>query len=248
MPSLPMRVPVFVGSLLLLTACGFAATPATTSDASTTDVSATGATSTEDSTAVPTGDPTASDTAPLPDVPDGDPTRLPCTSNFGDALTSTHGRLDGILVAIVPPGESQCNGDDDHLHLQVRADDQIYDVAVNVRSDLGGDPDVHYFTTPAQLTGPAWAEGWHPDLKLDYPASLGVHADDFTPYTINVLAQKVEGALSTANHVSIYGTGYGPDGMHKIHRDGYGRDGAIVLEPLSGDARYLLFRFASQTF
>ena len=192
--------------------------------------------------------PTASDTAPLPDVPDGDPTRLPCTSNFGDALTSTHGRLDGILVAIVPPGESQCNGDDDHLHLQVRADDQIYDVAVNVRSDLGGDPDVHYFTTPAQLTGPAWAEGWHPDLKLDYPASLGVHDDDFTPYTINVLAQKVEGALSTANHVSIYGTGYGPDGMHKIHRDGYGRDGAIVLEPLSGDARYLLFRFASQTF
>ena len=64
--------------------------------------------------------------------------------------------------------------------------------------------------TPAQLTGPAWAEGWHPDLKLDYPASLGVHDDDFTPYTINVLAQKVEGALSTANHVSIYGTGYGP--------------------------------------
>lgn len=241
-----MRAPVFVGSLLLLAACGFAASPTSTTG-STSGAVETSATASDEATAVPTGDPSG-DPTPLPDIPDGAPTRLPCTDNFGDGLTSTHGRLDGILVAVVPPGESQCNGDDDHLHLQVRADDQIYDVAVNVRSAVAGDPDVQFLTTPGQVISQPWTEGWHPDFKLDYAISLDVQADDFTPYTLNVLTQKVEAALSDANHVSIYGTGYGADGMHKIHRDGYGRDGAIVLDPLSGDSRYLLFRFASQTF
>lgn len=249
MSSLPMRAPVFVGSLLLLAACGFAATPST-STGSTSGPADTSATATDAATAVPTGDPSgdsSGDPMSLPDIPDGAPTRLPCTDNFGDGLSSAHGRLDGILVALVPPGESLCNGDDDHLHLQVLANDEVYDVSINMRSSFG-DPDVQFLTTPAQLFSEPWAEGWHPDLKLDYAVSLGVRSDDFTPYTLNVLTQKVEAALATANHVSIYGTGYGAEGMHKVHREGYGRDGAVVLEPLSGDSRFLLFRFADQTF
>ena len=61
--------------LLLLAACGFAVTPPLETGSSTSDAS--------DATAVPTGDP-----GPLPDVPDGAPTRVPCTNNFGDALTA----------------------------------------------------------------------------------------------------------------------------------------------------------------
>jgi len=42
-------------------------------------------------------------------VDDGTPTRQTCTSNFGDALSAqaTYGRLDGYLVAIVPPSNMQ---------------------------------------------------------------------------------------------------------------------------------------------
>lgn len=47
---------------------------------------------------------------------------------------------------------------------------------VNVKSD-GADPDVFFRTLPHALPAPAWAEGWHTGLKLDYVADLGVHAD-----------------------------------------------------------------------
>src|SRR4051794_24097371 len=65
-------------------------------------------------------------------VDDGAPTRIACTSSFGAALTNTptFGRLDGYLVAIVPPGGgSACNADSSHLHLQVRMNGAVYDVA-----------------------------------------------------------------------------------------------------------------------
>lgn len=221
----------FVGSVLLFAACG-AWTPE--------DPSVTGT----EGAASSSGD---GDTAP-PEVPDGEPTRLPCTDNFGSGLSSTHGRLDGVLVAIVLPGSGDCNDDDDHLHLQVLAKNGTYDVAVNIRSTVGGDPDVRLLTWPAPLTHEPWTEGWHPGIELDYLEDLDVHSSAFTPYPIGELAQQLEDALADANHVSIYGTGYGPDGLHKIHRDSSGRDGAVVLEPLSGASRFLLFHFASQSF
>lgn len=235
----------------MLAACG-AVPPATSTDGATSD----------DATAAPASEATGEDagvastsdgsssgggTIPPEEVPDGDPTRIPCTDNFGDGLSSTHGRLDGVLVAIVSPGAQQCSGDDDHLHLQVLASGQTYDVALNVRS-IFGDPDVRLLTQAAPLTGKPWAEGWNPGVGLDYLADLGVRATDFTPYPIDVLTKDVEDVLSTANHLSIYGTGYGPEGMHKIHRDTSGNDGAVVLDPLSGTSTYLLFRFADQSF
>src|SRR5262245_11877839 len=43
---------------------------------------------------------------------DGTPTRQPCTSTFGSAMSATFGRLDGFLVSIVNPNTTtSCRGD-----------------------------------------------------------------------------------------------------------------------------------------
>src|SRR5512142_2781857 len=42
---------------------------------------------------------------------DGTPVRLPCTSALGSALGGSYGRLDGRLVALVPPRTSGCPSD-----------------------------------------------------------------------------------------------------------------------------------------
>src|SRR5262245_28138772 len=70
------------------------------------------------------------------DTEDGAPVRQPCTDSFGSALTAEYGRLDGILVAIVRPGSGPCNADSGHVHLQVRVDSAVYDVAINVEADV----------------------------------------------------------------------------------------------------------------
>jgi len=72
-----------------------------------------------------------------PDAPpgvDGPPMRVPCTTQLGSAMSTSFGRLDGILVAIVPAGANNCGGDASHVHLQIRANGATYDVAVNVGS------------------------------------------------------------------------------------------------------------------
>ena len=51
---------------------------------------------------------------------DGAPTRLQCTSQFGNKLSSTasYGRIDGYLVAIVAPtNQNGCNADSSHVFL-----------------------------------------------------------------------------------------------------------------------------------
>jgi hypothetical protein len=173
---------------------------------------------------------------------DGTPTRVACTSNFGAALTEGHGRMDGFLVSIVAPGAGpQCNDDTGHVHLQVEINGAIYDVAVNT--------DVLYDEVDIALPGGAWSQGWHPGEYLDYPTTLGLHAAAFTTATPAALAQKVESELAAANHISIFGTGYGPTGAHDIHREGgAGDDGAIVINPLSPLAHLLVFRFSTDSF
>src|SRR5215831_18533401 len=118
--------------------------------------------------------PHATDAPPMPhdggnpDAPmhvdDGTPTRVPCTSTFGTALsnTPTFGRLDGFLVAIVQPGGGGCNADSSHVHLQVRMNGAVYDVAIDVTDGQTGVDDVHSATRDIALPGHlAWAEGWH---------------------------------------------------------------------------------------
>lgn len=181
--------------------------------------------------------------ADAPYQDDGVPTRQPCTNNLGSGLTTAHGRLDGYLVAIVPPGFRGCNGDSDHVHLQVRMAGDIYDVAINV-----SDPaDVDYLATDLPLPDGPWQEGWHPgpDGLLDYP-SLGVHAGAFVPTPMTTLTAAIDAELADVNHISVFMTGYGPDGGHLVHRN-RGTDGAVVVRPL-GAARLLMFKFSTNAF
>lgn len=165
---------------------------------------------------------------------------MACTSSFGSALTTDHGRLDGYLVSIVPPSTHACNGDSQHLHLQVKAGGAVYDVAVNV-DGLEAEAD-------AALPGTPWTEGWHAGEELDYPKDLALHAATFTLTGLAAVRQRVETALANANHVAIYTTGYGPAGGHLVHRQGGGRDGAIVIDPLGPKPHLLAFRFDTQSF
>ena len=179
---------------------------------------------------------------------DGAPVRLACTGSFGSAMTATFGRLDGILVSIVPiNGSSTCRGDDNHVHLQVRVNGNVEDIAVNTASTTGN-PDVDVLTITAPLRGGAWTEGWHPGQTLDYATSLGVSSGDFTERTPAQVASLVSSTLANANHVSIFTTGFDATGGHLIHREGSNHDGAIVINPLSANPEYLLFHFTTQTF
>lgn len=184
-------------------------------------------------------------------VDDGAPMRRPCTNNFGNALTAspTFGRLDGILVALVPPNTSGCHSDSTHLHLQILMNTKVYDVAIAISDDATGVDDVHTYSveqgSPNEMP---WNEGWHTGLLVDYK-KLGVKSTDMVLKTKSELLSLLTNDLATVNHISIYGTTYGSDGAHLIHRQtGGGRDGLIVTEPLSSPVKVRLFSFAGQTF
>jgi hypothetical protein len=203
-----------------------------------------------DAPAPPPGTDAAQPPPPFVDANGGDgtPMRQQCTNSFGNALTTNYGRLDGYLVAIVSPSTHSCNGDSSHVHLQVSANGGVYDVAIDIYSSQDNPPYVSIDEIQHALVGPAWSEGWHTSLSVDYVASLGVHSTDFTQMQEVPLATKVENDLSLANHVSIYATGYGPTGCHLVHREHPGVDGAVVTNPLSGAPTWMLFHFSNQTF
>lgn len=196
----------------------------------------------DDDDSTPTDDGGA-DTSTPGDPSDGTPTRLAqCTSTFGNALTSTHGRMDGYLVQVVAPTTKKgCNADNDHVHLQVKIGSDVYDVAVNVDGVLTKQ------LNHALLDG-AWAEGWHPGDTLDFVSDLGLHDTDFTSVDLATAVQEVQTLLANANHVSFFATGYGPDGAHLVHRNGNGNDGALIVNPLSANPTWLVFHFPEQTF
>jgi hypothetical protein len=180
----------------------------------------------------------ASDAAPPFD--DGPTTRVACVDALGTGLTPAHGRLDGTLVSIVGPSERGCPSDPAHLHLQVKMNGSVYDIAVNL-DGLEGEVD-------AKLPGIPYAEGWHP-MPLDYVTDLGLHASALTLTSPPVVRSRVIAALAAANHISVFGTGYpGSDGAHLIHRSPGGHDGALVVNPTAPKARVLAFRFASDAF
>ena len=212
-----------------------AAPPVTTApDASAADA--------ETPVASPDAAPPANDDAgnPFgPDPVDGPPARQACTGNFGSGLTTYHGRLDGYLVAVVQPNTNRTCNSDSHVHLQVSMGGATYDVATNLQT--------LYLEHDLPLPDGAWAEGWHPGDALDYP-SLGLHAAMFTqPANEAALAAIVTADLANANHISIFATGYGPDGVHDVHRKS-GADGAIIVDPLSPTAHGLFFRFSTDSF
>jgi hypothetical protein len=177
-------------------------------------------------------------------VDDGTPTRISCVSSFGNELTNNFGRLDGFLVAIVPVSASGCNGDSDHVHLQVKMEGEIYDVAVNVGTKGGSDVG----TTTRDIWLPTtWQEGWHTGVGINY-VSMGVHSTDLPPRPSTQNASELTASLANVNHISIFATGYGPEGVHLVHRNFGGRDGLIITDPLSAPVRARMFAFSNEPF
>jgi hypothetical protein len=189
--------------------------------------------------------------APVPEASstDGTPTYTstctPLSQQTGTAINTKHGRLDGYLSFIVPKdGTSSCNGDDSHVHLQIRMDGLIYDVAVDIGTFTG---DSNLYEADMALPGGAWSEGWHDD-GLSYP-QLGLHSTQFTPQDPTTLAQTIETELAGANHLSIFGDAYSQgNGCHDVHYENGTADGALVIDPLSPTPHILFFRFSTQTF
>ncbi|HET9989037.1 MAG TPA: hypothetical protein VFQ65_10955 [Kofleriaceae bacterium] len=182
---------------------------------------------------------------------DGTPTRMPCTSNFGTALpaSGTFGRLDGYLVAVVAPGATNgCNDDASHVHLQIKMNGAIYDIAIDATNGQTQVDDVHTGTLDiAMPAGPAWSEGFHTGVAIDYP-SLGIHASALPLSSKAQIVSTITADLATVNHISIFTTSYGGSGAHLVHRNGGSQDGVVVTEPLSTPSHLRLFSFTDQSF
>lgn len=173
-----------------------------------------------------------------------------CASTFGTALTAPYGRADGVVTAIVGPTDKDCAlPNDDHVVVQMRIDGAIYRMVVNVLSDRGSDLRIRIGELEHALPSPAWSEGWHTGVTLDYPSMLGAHTTaGFVPYEMLPAAQKVADTIPLGAKVSVYAITSGGASAHKVHRNDSNQDGAIVIEPDSAKPRWLLFHFVTQTF
>ncbi len=161
----------------------------------------------------------------------------------GRRVSKTFGRLDGELVAIALPRKWKpgCRHDRSHVHLVVLVDLESYDIAINVDGVMA--------EIDAAMPGQTWDQGWHTDVNLDYPSSLGVHSNDFRGTEgAESTAKRIEAELVTTSTISVFGTGYGPEGAHNVHRRGRNHDGALVLNPKAPKARMLLFSFENRSF
>ncbi|MBL8741468.1 MAG: hypothetical protein JNK04_10255 [Myxococcales bacterium] len=171
-----------------------------------------------------------------------------CVDTFGDALTDDFARLDGTIVALVKPSDTQCpTVNDDHAILEVEMSGAIYRLVINVGAP--GDPLIRYAVIEHDMPMPAFEEGWHVGVQLDYPISFDMHAEeDFDAVESVTLAQSISDEMIIGAKVSIYATSSGGSSAHLIHRNGNHRDGAIFVAPDSEAPRVLLFHFDNQTF
>jgi hypothetical protein len=174
-----------------------------------------------------------------------------CVDTFGTELTNGFGRLDGVLYAVVRPQDQQCaKPNAHHLILEVRVHGAYYRLLINVESTRAGvDPNVRFAAKDAPLPGDAWSEGWHTSGPiLDYVQTLSVHNDAFQPYAKDDLVNKILSELRFNEPISVFATGFSPEGADLIHRNLPGADGAVVIGPTSGNPRFLLFHFDGQVF
>jgi hypothetical protein len=175
-----------------------------------------------------------------------------CSSNFGSALTAGFGRIDGTVLAVVKPSDSHCSQTSrDHIIVEVEMHGAVYRLLANVHSTRGS-PDVLLAEVDAPLPGDAWQEGWHTNANVDYPSTFGIHSTSFTSHPKAELTNIVNDRITVGAQISIFGqttaVGSFAGGAHLIHRNGGGRDGAIVVNPTSPNAHALLFHFGEQTF
>jgi hypothetical protein len=175
-----------------------------------------------------------------------------CASTFGTELVSGYGRLDGTVLAVVPPADNACAlPNSDHVILEVTMHGAAYRMVVNVHSDLAGDQRVQMKEVQAPLLGGDWSEGWHVPAALDYPSALKVHDRDFTPYEQAPLVQRMTDFLTVGEKISVFATNNNSsytDSAHLVHYVGGNQDGAIVVGAATASPTWLLFHFSSQVF
>jgi hypothetical protein len=99
------------------------------------------------------------------------------------------------------------------------------------------------------LPAPAWSEGWHPGVTLDYVADMGAKSADFEQHTTAEVEATVTDAITLGQKISVYATSGGtqPDSAHLIHRNTGTNDGVIFLDPDGAHPKAMMFRFANQT-
>ncbi len=172
-----------------------------------------------------------------------------CASMFGGALTNAFGRLDGTVVAVVPPGDPKCAVmNATHLVIQVLMNGATYRMVVDVLSNRAP-PDVLFYEMDAPLAAGVWAEGWHAGAMLDYVTTLNVHSGSFVAMHEADLVAKITSEIDLGAKISVFSTSAGsPSSTHLVHRNLPDADGAIVIRPDSPNPHYLLLRFAEQTF
>jgi hypothetical protein len=173
----------------------------------------------------------------------------PCATSFGSVLTNAFGRLDGIVLAVVPPNDQTCAMPNmTHLVIQVTMNDAAYRMVVDVLSDFGN-PDVSFYEVNAPLKDGAWQEGWHAAVNFDYVLTLGLHSASFTAMTQANLVAKVTSEIALGSKISFFATSMDePTSAHLVHRNLTNQDGAIVLGPDTASPHYLLFSFSDQSF
>ncbi len=174
-----------------------------------------------------------------------------CTGTFAADLTAPYGRLDGHIRAILTPADQQCpRPNRSHVILEIEVGtSKVYRMVVNVVSDR--EPlDVYAASVAHALPLPAFAEGWHPDAKLDYVSDLGLHAKQapFASAAKDALVRRVVDAIALDARVSVYAGTSGGDSGHLVHRNAGGDDGAIVVDPDGPTPTFLLFHFDNQAF
>ncbi len=179
----------------------------------------------------------------------------PCASSFGSALTPAFARIDGTVVAVVPPNDQACAlPNSTHLVIQVMMGGAVYRMVVDVLSSTpdpdSGTYDVLFSELDAPLAAGAWAEGWHPGFALDYVTTLSVHSPAFTAMKQADLVDKITSEIELGDHISIFATATSaePNSAHLVHRNHTNADGAIVVHPDSANPHYLLLRFSEQAF
>lgn len=166
-----------------------------------------------------------------------------CTNSFGNVMVGANGRLDGTVSAIVAPSKTHvCSADRDHVHVQVKVQGSVYDVAVNTNGVAMVEKDI------ASLPGGAWAEGWHRNAAVSYADDLGLHSNAFGAES-NVSQQFMDD-LASASEVSVYGWPYSKGGIHLIHKSRKTpQDGAFVVQGAAGaPSKLYAFKFDDQRF
>lgn len=176
-----------------------------------------------------------------------------CASSFGNALTNAHGRVDGVITAVVEPGNPRCAlPNNDHVIVQVRMNNAVYRMVVNIESN-GTVKEIRMRNLPHPLVGPAFAEGWHPGVNLDYVTDLGVHSTDegWTPEPLPAAAKRIADAMTIGAPIAVYASSSGgtfASGAHLVHRNLPGLDGALVIDPTGANPQFILFHFENQVF